>query len=213
MSIARRDVLGVSAGLGLAAIAGGAFITLRPGSRGDDSAMTIDDVLHDPDNPALGNPEGALTIVEYFDYQCPYCKMGHSMLIDIVAEEGDIRLVMKDWPIFGAPSVLASQLVLGAVSMGSYEQAHEALMATEARLTEDQVRQVLRDGGIDTDAALAAYRAERGKWDGLLARNSRQAAELGLQGTPAFIIGARIYPGALDETRLRTAIAEAREAS
>lgn len=212
MSITRRDILAVTAGAGVAGMAGGAILLTRGGGT-ETAEMTIEDVLHDPDNPILGNPEGALTIVEYFDYQCPYCKMGHSMLTDAVAEDGNIRLVMKDWPIFGAASVLASQLVFGAASMGGYAQAHEALMATEARLTEDQIRQVLRGGGIDTDAALAAYRADRGKWDGLLARNGRQAAELGLQGTPAFIIGARIYPGALDETRLRGAIAEARRAS
>lgn len=175
--------------------------------------MSIDDVLHDPDNPIPGSSAGALTIVEYFDYQCPYCKKGHSMLTRVVAEDGDIRLVMKDWPIFGASSVLASQLVLGAASIGTYEQAHSALMATEARLTEAQIRQVLADGGIDSDAALTAYRADRGRWDGLMARNSAQAAELGLRGTPAFIIGRRIYPGALDETRLRGAIAEARRMS
>lgn len=218
MTITRRDILIGTAGLGLAGLVGGAILLTRNGGGGGSSGraaarMTIDDVLHDPDNPVLGNPAGALTIVEYFDYQCPFCKKGHSMLTGVVAEDGDIRLVMKDWPIFGAPSVLASQLVLGAASIGNYAQAHSALMATEARLAEDQIRQVLTDGGIDTDAALTAYRADRGKWDGLMARNSAQAAELGLQGTPAFIIGARIYPGALDETRLRGAIAEARQMS
>lgn len=212
MSITRRDILAGAAGAGLAGILGGAILWGRGGGT-ETAELTIDDVLHDPDNPVLGNPEGTLTIVEYFDYQCPYCKMGHAMLTRVVGDEGDIRLVMKDWPIFGAPSVLASQLVLGAASKGGYQQAHEALMATEAKLTEEQVRRVLRDGGIDTDAALAAYRGDRDKWDGLLARNSRQAAELDLQGTPAFIIGERIYPGALDETRLRGAIAEARRTS
>jgi len=214
MSITRRDILAGTAGAGLAGILGGTVLLGRGGNTASDTAGAgIDDVLHDPDNPALGNPEGALTIVEYLDYQCPYCKMGHAMLTDMVGKDGDIRLVMKDWPIFGAPSVLASQLVLGAASMGRYAQAHAALMATEARLSEDQIRQVLGDGGIDTGAALAAYRAERDKWDGLLSRNAAQAAELGLRGTPAFIIGARIYPGALDETRLRSAIAAARQLS
>lgn len=218
MTITRRDILTGAAGLGLTGLVGGAFRLTRSGGggRSNDTVgaqMTIDDVLHDADNPVLGNPATALTIVEYVDYQCPYCKMGHAVLTDVVAEDGDIRLMMKDWPIFGAPSVLASQLVLGAASMGDYAQAHSALMATEARLTSDQIHMVLGDGGIDVDAALKAYRADRGKWDGLLARNSAQAAELGLQGTPAFIIGSRIYPGALDETRLRGAIAEARRLS
>lgn len=212
MSITRREILALTAGAGLAGMAGGAVLWTS-GRRAETAGLTIEDVLHDPDNPVLGNPEGALSIVEYFDYQCPYCKMGHSMLTDVVGKDGDIRLVMKDWPIFGGSSVLASQLVFGAASLGVYEQAHEALMATRARLTENEVRQVLRDGGIDTDAALAAYRAERGKWDGLLGRNSAQAAELGLQGTPAFIIGMAVHAGALDEARLRSAIAEARRAA
>lgn len=215
MSITRRDLLAGTTGFGLAGLVGGAALLARRGdgaSGGIETAqMTINDVLHDPDNPVLGNPEGALTIVEYFDYQCPYCKRGHSVLTEVVERDGDIRLVMKDWPIFGAPSVLASQLVLGAASMGAYAPAHGALMATAARLTEGQIRRMLADGGIDADAALAAYRADRGKWGGLMARNAAQAVELGLQGTPAFIIGTRIFPGALDGTRLRVAIAEVRQ--
>lgn len=215
MNMSRRNILGVAAGFSLAGLAGAAFLdrgnSINMGA--ETAGTSVDDVLFDPDNPVLGNPGGDLTIVEYFDYQCPFCKRGHSMLTDVVAEDGAIRLVMKDWPIFGAPSVLASQLVLGAASLGSYAQAHSALMATDAKLSEDQIRQVLGDGGIDTEAALKAYRADRDKWDRLLGRNSAQAAELRLAGTPAFIIGTTLYPGALDETRLRGAIAEARRMS
>ncbi len=216
MSITRRDILGVAAGLGLAGATGAALWLGRGAPAGDGAeraGIGAKEVLHDPDNPVLGNPEGSLTIVEYFDYQCPFCKRDHAILTDLVAQDGDIRLVMKDWPIFGAPSVLASQLVLGAASMGSYAQAHTALMATEARLSEDQIRQVLTDAGIDTGAALAAYRADRDKWDGLLTRNAAQAAALNLQGTPAFIIGPAIHPGALGEAGLRQAITHARQAA
>jgi len=215
MSMTRRNILGVAAGFSLAGLAGAAFMSRESGrDTGAESAgISVDDVLFDPDNPVLGNPGGDLTIVEYFDYQCPFCKRGHSMLTDVVAEDGAIRLVMKDWPIFGAPSVLASQLVLGAASLGSYQPAHSTLMATDARLTEGQIREVLVAGGIDTRDALKAYRVDRDKWDQLLARNSAQAAELRLAGTPAFIIGRTLYPGALDEARLRAAIAEARGAS
>ena len=215
MSMTRRNILGAAAGFSLAGLAGAAFLS-RGSSRGSGTGtagISVDDVLFDPDNPVLGNPDGDVTIVEYFDYQCPFCKRGHSMLSDVVAEDGAVRLVMKDWPIFGAPSVLASQLVLGAASLGNYQSAHSALMATEAKLTEDQIRLVLLDGGIDAAGALAAYRADRSKWDALLGRNSAQAAELRLGGTPAFIIGRTLYPGALDEARLRAAITEARRAS
>lgn len=117
---------------------------------------------------------------------------------------------MKDWPIFGGASVLAAQLVLGAVEEGAYAAAQAALMATSARLSEDGVRDTVTAAGLDPAAMLAAYRQDRGRWDGLMARNSRQAAALGLQGTPAFIIGQNLLPGALDRNRVRAAIAAAR---
>lgn len=208
MNIHRRMMLGAGAGLGLLGLAGGAM-SLR--ARADE--LTVDDVLHDPDGPVLGNAEGDVTIVEYFDYQCPFCKRNHPTLTDVVAEDGNIRLVMKDWPIFGAPSVHASQLVLGATGMGEYHKANSALMATEAKLSNEQIDKVLGDAGIDVAAAQDAYRADRDKWDGFLARNAAQAAQLGLRGTPAFIIGRTIYPGALDAATLRGAISQARDAS
>lgn len=212
MSITRRDILAATTGLGISGLATGALLLSRRqgASVKPTPDAVIDQALHDPDNPVLGNQQGALTVAEYFDYQCPYCKMGHAMLSRVVRDEGDIRLVMKDWPILGAPSVLASQLVLGAVSMGRYHQAHDALMATDARLSQDQIHEVLNAAGIDPGTALTAYRAERDRWDGLLSRNSAQAAGLGLGGTPVFVIGGTVYPGAMDENRLRRAIAEAR---
>lgn len=206
MTIYRRMLLG--AGLGLFGLAAG---VMTSGARAEE--LTVDDVLHDPDAPALGNAEGDVTIVEYFDYQCPFCKRNHPVLTDVVAQDGRIRLVMKDWPIFGAPSVHASQLVLGTVEQGDYHRANSALMATEAKLSNEQIDRVLSNAGIDVAAAGTAYRADRDRWDGLLARNAAQAAQLGLRGTPAFIIGRTIYPGALDAATLRGAIAEARRAS
>ncbi|MCQ0971947.1 DsbA family protein [Paracoccus sp. TK19116] len=208
MNIHRRMILGAGASAGLALFAGGAM-TLR--ARADE--MTVDDVLHDPDGPVMGNPDGDVTIVEYFDYQCPFCKKNHPTLTEVVEQDGNVRLVMKDWPIFGAPSVYASQLVLGTVETGNYHDANTALMATEAKLSNDQIDEVLGDAGIDVAAAQAAYRGNRDTWDGFLARNASQAAQLGLRGTPAFIIGRTIYPGALDATTLRSAISEARGAS
>ena len=208
MNIHRRMILGAGAGLGLVGFAGGAM-TMR--ARAEE--LTVDDVLNNPDGPVLGNLDGDVTIVEYFDYQCPFCKKSHPTLTNVVAEDGKVRLVMKDWPIFGAPSVYATQLVLGTVEDGNYHTANSALMATEAKLSNEQIDEVLGDAGIDVAAAQAAYRASRDKWDGLLARNAAQAAQLGLRGTPAFIIGRTIYPGALDEATLRGAIAEARKAS
>ena len=173
-------------------------------------ALTPEMVFFDPDAPVLGNPVGDVTIVEFFDYQCPFCKKNHPVLEDVAAADGNVRLVLKDWPIFGAPSVRASQLVLGASEFGGYEPGLEALMATPGRLSDADIDRLLTAAGVDVADADAAYRADRARWDGLLGRNSAQAAALGLQGTPAFVIGSTIYPGLLDRRALEDAIAGAR---
>ncbi|MBI6628529.1 DsbA family protein [Pontibaca salina] len=208
MSILNRRTLLVG---GLAT--GGALGTgalLLSGGAPAAQELTIDDVLFDPANPVLGNPDGDVTIVEFFDYQCPYCKSNHPALSETVAADGNIRLVMKDWPIFGAPSIRASQLVLGAAEIGAYENALNALMATQGRLTEKAIEQTLTEAGLDVDALDKGYRAERRKWDGLMARNGNQAAQLGIRGTPAFIIGTTIYSGAMSGNDLKQAVAQAR---
>jgi protein-disulfide isomerase len=194
-----------------AGVASATGVTIWPGkSDAQAQGLTVEEVLFDPANPVLGNKGGDLTIVEFFDYQCPYCKANHPILTDVVETDGNIRLVMKDWPIFGAPSVAAAQLALGAASLGQYEIANEALMATEGRLTDELIRDTLSDTGLKVAALEEAYKRSRAKWDGLMARNSNQAAQLGLQGTPAFIIGTTIYPGSLDADALREAVERGR---
>lgn len=208
MTLDRRTFLAAGAGAGVVALGGGAWTLLRQSGRAGEPS--VDDVLHDPDQPVLGNPQGDLTIAEFFDYQCPFCKRGHPDLMDEVEADGNIRLVMKDWPIFGSASVLAAQMVLGAADPERYAAAQAALMATPARLTEEDVLTTLAAAGHDPDRMLEIYRQDRQRWDGLMGRNAQQAAALGLQGTPAFIIGRTIHAGALDRDRLRAAIAAAR---
>jgi len=172
------------------------------------SSPGVEEVLFDPEIPALGNPDGNVTVAEYFDYQCPFCKRGHSELLDLVREDGNVRLVMKDWPIFGGASVHASSLVLA--SGENYEKALNALMATPGRLSKDEVDATLSKAGLDPSALLAAFRKDMDRVDGILARNMDQANAFGFGGTPAFIIGNRIYQGAMDRQALLEAIAAAR---
>ena len=206
--ITRREALTGTAAAGLVTMAGFSF---WPGqSAAQDQELTVEDVLFDPANPVMGNKDGDVTIVEFFDYQCPYCKANHPILKDVVENDGNVRLVMKDWPIFGAPSILAAQLALGASSLGQYKTASDALMETEGRLSKDLIHDTLALADLDVSALEKAYEDSREKWDGLMARNSRQATLLGLQGTPAFIIGKTIYPGSMSDEALRDAIAKAR---
>ncbi|MFG6569224.1 DsbA family protein [Sulfitobacter sp. 1A13679] len=194
-----------------ASVASATGITMWPGKLDVQAGgLTVEEVLFDPVNPVLGNKGGDLTIVEFFDYQCPYCKANHPILTDIVETDGNIRLVMKDWPIFGAQSVAAARLALGAASLDQYDIANEALMETEGRLTDELVRDTLADAGLKVPALEEAYKESRAKWDALMARNSSQAAQLGLEGTPAFIIGTTLYPRSLDADALREAVERGR---
>ncbi|KEO53135.1 DsbA family protein [Thioclava indica] len=189
------------------ALTGTALILPRASLAAD---ITPKAVFHDPDAPAIGNPKGDVTLVEFFDYQCPYCKSNHPVIEQVMKEDGNLRVVMKDWPIFGAPSVYASQLVLGAQSMGKYDTALEALMATKGKLSNAQIDSVLSAAGVDPKQAMAGYKANRKQIDALLIRNDGQAVAIGLQGTPAYIIGRDVYPGAVDADTLRDAIKKAR---
>lgn len=101
-------------------------------------------------------------------------------------------------------------MTLGFASLGQYGAASHALMQTPGRLTSAMIRDALGDAGLDVAAAEAAYRGNRAKWDAYLARNARQAAMLELGGTPSFIIGRALYPGAMSRSDLAKAVRLAR---
>src|SRR5690606_20329027 len=171
--------------------------------------LTVEEVLFDPEIPVLGNPDGDVTVAEFFDYQCPFCKRGHKDLLDVVEQDGNVRLVMKDWPIFGLASVHASSLVLAAGE--DYEKALNAVMATPGRLAKEDVDAAIAGAGLDPEALWQAFRKDMDRVDGILARNMDQANAFGFGGTPAFIVGTRIYHGAMDRQALVDAVAAARE--
>lgn len=180
---------------------------------GANDVLSRDSVLRDPAAPIAGNASAQFAIVEYFDYQCPYCKKIEPVLRQVVAEDGKIRLVLKDWPIFGDVSVYAARMALAAKFQGKYAQAHDALIGATSHLSEPVIRDLLPHAGIDlakADADLAAHRQEI---DSLLARNDAQAKAFGFPGTPAFIIGTFRVPGVLSAEAFRLAIKDARAAA
>lgn len=172
--------------------------------------LTKDEVFFDKDAPVLGNPKGNVTIVEYFDYQCPYCKKAHPMVEKVVKADGNVRLVLKDWPIFGDVSIFAAQAVLGAAQIGKYEVAMEALMKTKGKLTHEEVEKRLTGAGLSMKEVAASVNKHDAKISGLLNRNYSQALAFNFAGTPAFVIGSALFPGVLDEKGLKDAIAKAR---
>ena len=172
---------------------------------------TADLVRFDPDAPVLGNPDGDVTLVEYFDYQCSFCKAMHRShdQPNLVARDGNIRLVLKDWPVFGVASVYAAQLALGAASLDQYAEVNHALMETRGELAFDVIADIV-GSVVSPDEAMAAYDENRARWDPLLARNAAQAEAFGFYGTPSFVIGSAQFHGAMDRPELEAAIADAR---
>lgn len=201
----RRQMLAATA-------AGAATIAISGGASFAQSGPSVADVLYDKDIPVLGNPHGDVTIVEYFDYQCSYCKKGHAELLRVVEKDSKVRLVLKDWIIFGDNSVYPSRLVLAAEKSGDYVKAMEGVMATKGRLSKDVTDEALKKAGLDPVKLEAQYKADAARIDGILDRNMEQGEAFNFGGTPSFVIGTRLYGGVMKEQNLLDAIAQARKA-
>jgi protein-disulfide isomerase len=215
-----------SAGLGLrrtrretlrAIGAGAVMLGIAPGpalgQSDDETVLTEALVLRDPDIPAAGNAEGDITIVEYFDYQCPYCRKIEPELGQVVQDDGKIRLVLKDWPILGPVSVIAARMALASKFQDRYVQAHQALIGVNSKLTEPRIRELLAGAGIDVDRATRDLVTNAKAIDAILARNNDQASAFGFRGTPSFIVGKFRVPGILTMAEFEQVIADARKAA
>lgn len=171
---------------------------------------TPQEVFFDPDNLVLGNPKGDVTMAEYFDFQCPYCKRDFPMVRDVVKQDGNVRLVMKDWPIFGPPSLHAARLSLAAKALGLGPAVLDVLMAAEGRLSEAMIDATLAEAGLDVAALKAAYGEHQTAIDAVIQRDGNQADAFRFPGTPAYVVGLTFYPGVLSEDGLKAAITRAR---
>jgi protein-disulfide isomerase len=191
------------------AIACGSFSAVAFGQQPGD-ILSRDSILRDPEIPSLGNPDGDLTVVEYFDYQCPYCKKMAPELAQFVREDGHIRLVLKDWPVFGAMSTAAAEIALAAKYQNKYAEAHDALIGADAKLTKESMADLLGKAGVDADLAIKDLQAHQKTIDDLLARNEDQADALGFQGTPGFIVGTFRVPGVVEMKVFKVIVADAR---
>jgi protein-disulfide isomerase len=209
----RREALGM---LGLGAVMLG--LDIAPGSAlgqsdAADNVLTESAVLRDPDIPVAGNADGDITIVEYFDFNCPYCRKVEPELRQVVQDDGKVKLVYKDWPVLGPVSTVAARMALATKYQDKYIAAHDALMGTASKLTEPRIRELLAGAGIDVDRAAKDLETNAKAIDAILARNNDQATAFGFKGTPSFIIGKFRVPGALTMAQFDQAIADARKAA
>ncbi len=202
----RHALLGIALAIGCAAAAWSA--PLSP----SDPDLSREALLADPQTPVGGDPQGDVTIVSFFDYNCTYCMKAQPALLRLLETDKHIRLVYKDWPIFGDVSVFAAKVALAANLQGKYVAVHDALMATaRKKATEAEVRQIALGAGVDEkrlDADLIAHSAEI---DAILKRTNKQATAMGFEGTPVFLIGPFLVAAALDLPGFQQAVSNARE--
>ncbi len=163
----------------------------------------------DPTSPVGGNPHGDVTIVEFFDYRCPYCKEVEPSLEALLDEDRKLRIVYKEFPILGPASVYASRIALAARAQGKYDAFHHAMIATKGTIDDAVVDRVAAAVGIDMGKAKAALAAPG--IDGIIHANYALAEALAIQGTPAFVIGDTLVPGVADIDSLKKLVAEARQ--
>src|SRR6202011_5335895 len=167
----RREALGL---LGAGALMLGVAPGPALGQSDDETVLTEALVLRDPDIPAAGNIDGDITIVEYFDYQCPYCRKLEPELRQVVHDDGKVRLVLKDWPILGPVSVTASRMALASKYQDKFIQAHDALIGVNSKLTEGRIREVLSAARIDVDRLDRDLAGNATAIDAILTRNNDQ---------------------------------------
>jgi len=166
-------------------------------------------VFDDPASPIAGNPHGNVTLVEFFDYRCPYCKQVEPSLEKLLSEDRQLRFVYKEFPVLGPDSDLAAHVALAARKQGKYDAFHRAMMAATGHIDEAVIYQVAASVGLDVDRLKQDTKAPDVAAE--LKTNADLGNALDIDGTPGFVVGDQIVPGALSIDDLRQMIADARK--
>jgi protein-disulfide isomerase len=166
------------------------------------------EIFEDPETPIAGNPKGDVSLVEFFDYRCPYCKQVEPALEALLSEDRQLRLVYKEMPVLGADSVTASRAALAAKKQGKYDALHRALMLLKGQMNEAAVLKTAESVGVDIERLKRDMASP--EIDRALKANTELAEALDIRGTPGFVIGNEIVPGAIDLATLKQMIANAR---
>ncbi len=167
-------------------------------------------MLTKPGTDAAGARKPDVTIVEYFDYNCPYCKKLVPALQALLAQDPKIAVVYKDWPILGAVSAYAASSALAAGWQGKYLIAHDALMSGPRLARNDQVDSILQGAGVNIDILRKDRTKHAQEIKALLARNDEEARALALNGTPGLVVGRQLVPGIIDLNFLKQLVANSR---
>lgn len=174
------------------------------------AVLSARDVLVNPNDPVAGNPRGNVTIVEFFDVRCPYCRKLEPEMAAFLASDHDVRLVYKDLPILGPASVLGTKALLAARKQDAYEKMRDAVMRMPSDITRAALETEAKKLGLDTARLMRDM--DDPSIQQQIDTNLRLAQRLSIQGTPAMIVGDDLLPGAVDTAELKRAVAQARAA-
>lgn len=157
-----------------------------------------------------GNPKGDVTLVEFFDYACPYCRAGHADVRKLIADDPKLRVVYRDFPVLSEASGEAAMAALSAAGQGKYLAFHDRMFETPGKVERERTIAMVRAAGLNEvrtakDLTNPALKAE-------IKKNLDLGRALGLTGTPTYIVGDRILSGAVGYAKLAEAIAAARAA-
>lgn len=177
-------------------------------SQADVLARERDVLERDPNAPVLGNPDGDVTVVEFFDYNCPYCRRVKPEIEALLAADPNVRLVYREWPILGEGSVFAARAALAARKQGMYEKFHWAMMGMNGRANEASVMKIAEEVGLDTAQLRSDMKAPEVAEH--IQTSMRLTQALGFNGTPSFVIGNALVPGMVKLDRLRALVEDAR---
>ena len=154
----------------------------------------------DPNGIVLGNPNGDVTVVEFFDYNCPYCRRAMPQVEALIEADPNVRLVYREWPILGEGSVFAARAALAAREQGKYKEFHEAMMGMQGRAEEASVLRIAREVGLDVDQLRQDMQAP--EVDEHIQTSMELTKALGFNGTPSFVIGDELVPGFVETSVL-----------
>ncbi len=167
-----------------------------------------DELLSDPSSYVAGNPEGDLTVVEFFDYNCSFCRLAMPILLKTLKNDSNIRLVLKEFPIRGRDSEKVARMAMASLSQEKYFDYHVALMEAEGHMTVDRAKDIAKDMHLNVKQLRKDM--DDPEFDKIIARNEELADLLFVDGTPSFIIGEQIIRGWPGEEKFLSLIAEAR---
>lgn len=167
-------------------------------------------MLANPGTEPVGSRKPDVSIVEYFDYNCPYCKTVVPTLQALLAEDPRIALIYKEWPVLGPASAYAASSALAARWQGKYLAAHDALIGGPRLRQNEQIDAILAKAGLDMDALKKDRAGHAKEIAALLARNDAEAHALSLEGTPGFVVGSQVVPGVVSLSFLKKLVANSR---